>query len=65
MSVGTVVSVYDYGSAPYATVRDEYGSSYNVPASSLDQNAEAGDEFAYRVRFTSSHGSNQTLEPVD
>jgi len=56
MKIGTIVALPAENSR-WATVKDEHGSRYTVDAGELPEEAQAGDELAYRVDFFSGSGS--------
>lgn len=60
-SIGSVVAL-PTGSSNFAHVRDEYGNNYSVHASSLPDDADEGDSFAYRVAITG--GSSYTATTI-
>ncbi len=59
MAVGTVVGMPPDGSI-YARVKDEYNNVYTVHASELPEDAELGDQAAYKVAIWDNPSGNTT-----
>ena len=60
--IGKIVSMPPHPTAAFAIVSDAYGMNRSVAAESLPSKAKAGDEFAYRLDF-STKGGEQILVP--